>query len=205
VSRSAAAGDGGTRPDVPDGARLGVSRGRLGALVFVPAGLELRGGPGGAEPGGGAAGGRGTRGRPVRDAGRAAGQDDGMTSTAKGTFEVTMQPGPAELDGAVGRLELAKTWSGDLQGTGAGVMLSAGDPQAGAAGYVAIETVRGSLGEREGSFALQQFGTVHDGAPTLHYAVVPGSGTGGLAGLTGTLHLDADPDGTHRYELRYSL
>jgi len=63
----------------------------------------------------------------------------GMVNTASGIFDVTMQPGPAELDGAISRFELSKTFRGDLQGTGAGVMLSGGDLQAGAAGYVAIE------------------------------------------------------------------
>src|SRR5947209_2923670 len=128
-----------------------------------------------------------------------------MTSTANGTFDITMQPGTAELDGAIGRFELSKTFHGELQGTGIGVMLSAGDPQAGAAGYVAIETVHGPPGELEGSFALQQFGTMHDGSQTLRYEVVPGSGTGQLSGITGTLHLDIDDDGTHRYELHYDL
>ena len=75
--------------------------------------------------------------------------------TARGTFDVTMQPGPAELDGVISRFEFSKTFHGDLRGTGSGVMLSGGDPQAGAAGYVAIETVQGSLGHRQGSFALQ--------------------------------------------------
>jgi hypothetical protein len=129
----------------------------------------------------------------------------GMERRANGTFEVTMRPGAAELDGAVGRFDLSKTFHGDLQGTGTGVMLSAGDPQAGAAGYVAIETVHGRLEEQEGSFALQQFGSMHDGSQTLHYEVVPGSGTGSLVGITGTLVLDIDEDGTHRYELHYDL
>jgi len=43
-----------------------------------------------------------------------------MVNTATGIFEVTMQPGPAELDGAISRFELSKTFHGDLQGTGAG-------------------------------------------------------------------------------------
>jgi hypothetical protein len=128
-----------------------------------------------------------------------------MANTAKGTFDVTVRPGAAELDGAVGRFELAKTFRGDLEGTGTGVMLSAGDPQAGAAGYVAIETVRGRLGEREGGFAMQQFGSMHEGSQTLHYEVVPGSGSGRLTGITGSLHLDVDEDGAHRYELRYDV
>ncbi|MGZ4617730.1 MAG: DUF3224 domain-containing protein [Frankiaceae bacterium] len=128
-----------------------------------------------------------------------------MTSTAKGTFDVTMQPGAAELDGAVGRFDLSKTFHGDIEGAGIGVMLSGGDPQSGAAGYVAIESVRGRLGEREGGFALQQFGSMYAGSQTLHYEVVPGSGTGELAGIVGTLHLDIEEDGTHRYELTYDL
>ena len=130
---------------------------------------------------------------------------DGMTSTAKGTFDVTLRPGTAELEGAVDRFELSKTFHGDIQAVGSGVMLSAGDPGAGAAGYVAIETVRGRLGEQEGSFALQQFGSMHDGSQTLYYEVVPGSGSGQLTGITGRLHLDIDGDGTHRYELLYDL
>ncbi len=84
-------------------------------------------------------------------------------------------------------------------------MLSGGDPQAGAAGYVAIETVDGSLGGRQGRFALQQFGSVHGGAQTLYYEVVPGSGNGQLDGLTGTLHLDIDEGGSHHYQLKYEL
>jgi hypothetical protein len=128
-----------------------------------------------------------------------------MASTASGTFDVTMRPGATELDGAVARFELTKTFAGDLTGSGAGVMLSAGNPGVGAAGYVAIETVTGRLGDREGGFALQQFGTMQGGEQRLEYEVVPGSGTGGLTGITGTLHLTVEDDGTHRYELRYAL
>jgi len=60
-------------------------------------------------------------------------------------------------------------------------------------------------GGRQGSFALQQFGTLHGGTQTLHYEVVPGSGSGQLGGLTGILHFNIDEDGTHRYELEYEL
>jgi hypothetical protein len=126
-------------------------------------------------------------------------------ATARGTFEVELRPAPAELDGAAARFELSKSFSGDLDGVGVGVMLSCGDPQRGSAGYVALETVTGRLGEREGSFALQQFGTMHEGAQTLHYEIVPGSGQGALAGITGIFHLLIDDDGTHRYELDYEL
>ncbi|HEU4910038.1 MAG TPA: DUF3224 domain-containing protein, partial [Propionibacteriaceae bacterium] len=91
--------------------------------------------------------------------------------TARGTFEITVTPGPPELQGAVDRYDFTKTFTGDLQANGAGLMLSCGDPATGAAGYVAIETVRGSLGDRRGGFVLQQLGMMRAGGQTLHYEV----------------------------------
>jgi len=69
------------------------------------------------------------------------------------------------------------------------------------AGYVAIEVVAGRLGERDGGFAPQQFGTVLAGAQVLHYEVVPGSGHGELTGISGAVQLNVDSDGTHHYVL----
>ena len=127
-----------------------------------------------------------------------------MSETARGIFEVTLTPaedGPGE---GVGRMLIAKTWSGDLTGEGHGQMLSAGDPSAGSAGYVAVEVVAGSLHGREGSFAFQQYGVLRPSGQELAYAVVPGSGTGDLAGLEGTLALTVD-DGGHSYALTYTF
>lgn len=126
-----------------------------------------------------------------------------MTEEGNGTFEVDLAPAPAELDGAVDRFEFEKTFSGDIEGTGRGVMLSCGDPKKGAAGYVAIEVVSGSLGGRQGSFALQQLGMISNGTQTLDYEIVPGSGQGELEGLVGSLELAIEADGTHRYKLTY--
>ena len=128
-----------------------------------------------------------------------------MTSRARGTFEIQMASGPAEIGGAVNRFDFTKTFSGDLEATGAGLMLSGGDPGTGTAGYVAIETVDGRLGERRGGFALQQLGQMSGGSQTLHYEVVPGSGSGQLAGISGSVALTVDDDGTHRYELTYDV
>jgi Protein of unknown function (DUF3224) len=125
--------------------------------------------------------------------------------TARGTFKINLTPGPPELQGAVDRYDFTKTFTGDLQANGAGLMLSCGDPATGAAGYVAIETVRGSLGDRRGGFVLQQLGMMRAGGQTLHYEVIPGSGDGELKDIGGTFHLIVDEDGTHRYELEYDL
>lgn len=83
-------------------------------------------------------------------------------------------------------------------------MLSAGDPTAGAAGYVALEFVTGQVDEAVGSFALQQFGQMIDGTQKLLYEIVPGSGTGELKGISGTLEIEVVA-GLHRYDLEYSL
>lgn len=128
-----------------------------------------------------------------------------VRSTARGTFDIDMTPGPPELQGAVDRFDFRKTFYGDLQAEGAGLMLSCGDPQAGTAGYVAIETVGGSLGDQRGGFALQQIGMMRAGEQTLQYVVVPGSGNGALEGIAGTFHLTVEENGKHRYELEYDL
>ena len=130
-----------------------------------------------------------------------------MTQIAKGSFEIKMQPAPAgEGAGrvAVGRMLIDKYYSGDLIGIGQGEMLSAGNPAAGSAGYVAIEHVTGTLGPRSGSFALQHCGTMHAGASHLTIAIVPGSGTDDLSGIEGKLKLDI-VDRKHFYELEYTL
>lgn len=128
-----------------------------------------------------------------------------MTRTARGTFDIQMTPSVSELAGAVDPFDFTKTFRGDLDAVGAGVMLSGADPKKGAAGYVAIETVSGRLGNQAGEFALQQFGTMRADSQTLHYEVVPGSGRGALRDIIGTFHLTVDQDGTHRNELEYRL
>ena len=124
-------------------------------------------------------------------------------TTARGTFEVTLTP--LETEDGLGRFRIEKSWHGDLEGSGQGLMLSAGDPVGGRAGYVAMEVVEGSLGGRRGSFALQQSGVMDAGGQQLSYRAVPGSGSGELAGLDGVLELVVEEDGAHRYALAWSV
>ena len=114
-----------------------------------------------------------------------------------------MQPQSA-LAPATGRFDLTKEWTGAIRGTSSGVMLSAGDPSAGSAGYVALETVTGSLDGRSGSFALAQYGTMTDGAMALQYDIVPGSGTVDLIGLAGSVEI-LSSEGEHEVVIRYTL
>jgi hypothetical protein len=71
--------------------------------------------------------------------------------------------------------------------------------------YVAMERVTGSLGGRSGSFALVHRALLRDNVPQeWTVAVVPGSGTGELEGLEGTLQIQVK-DGSHRYLFDYRL
>jgi hypothetical protein len=124
---------------------------------------------------------------------------------ATGDFDVKLGPlEPYNRDpgAALGRMSLDKVFEGDLQATSKGEMLSAGAPQSGSAGYVAVERVTGALHGRRGSFALQHSATMHRGTSSLSITVVPGSGTGELAGLSGTMNIII-ADGKHSYEFEY--
>lgn len=117
------------------------------------------------------------------------------------TFTVDLRPGQ-QLLAAGGRFDLSKTWTGQLEGTSTGVMLTAGDPASGDAGYIAMEQFHGVLDGRRGTLTLQQLGTMAGGDPTLEYVIAPGSGTEELAGVTGTLTIAGiDDDGTHHVTL----
>ncbi len=117
-------------------------------------------------------------------------------------FSVDLQPNAPDLE-ATGRFDFTKAWTGGMAGTSRGLMLSAGDPAAGNAGYVALEVFDGTIDGHPGTVALQQSGLMSDGDHVLHYDLVPGSGTGSLAGIIGSVDLTID-DGTHRVVVRYS-
>ena len=126
---------------------------------------------------------------------------------ASGTFDVKVIPqGPPDAaDGiALGRMSIDKTFHGGLVGTSQGEMLTGVAEASGAAAYVAIERVTGTLDGRAGAFVLMHQGTMTLDGQHLVIAIAPGSGTGQLAGIAGTLALRV-VDQQHFYDLDYSL
>ncbi len=101
-------------------------------------------------------------------------------------------------------MSIDKRFSGDLEATSQGEMLSAMTGVQGSAGYVAIELVTGTLDGKSGSFVLQHSSTMSRGAPEQNVTVVPDSGTSELAGLAGRMKIHV-ADGKHTYELEYTL
>lgn len=127
-----------------------------------------------------------------------------MTTHARGAFDVTLTPHPADPEGFPARMTLDKRFHGDLEGTSQGQMLAAQTAVQGSAGYVAIERVRGTVGGRTGTFVLQHSGQMDRGAAELVITVVPDSGTEGLAGIRGHVTILIQ-GGAHSYDFAYSL
>ena len=127
---------------------------------------------------------------------------------ASGSFEVKLtpqKPDNKEAESAnLGRMSIDKKFSGDLEATSQGEMLSAMTEVKGSAGYVAMERVSGTLQGRKGTFVLQHSGTMTRGVPEMSVTVVPDSGTGELAGLAGKMTIKIDA-GKHFYEFDYTL
>jgi hypothetical protein len=127
--------------------------------------------------------------------------------TATGTFEVKTVPlsGDGVVDNkTVGRMSLHKEFTGDMTGSADGQMLSAMGALEGSAGYVAMDKVTATLEGKNGSFILQHSGTMAHGEQHLVIAVVPDSGTGELAGISGVFKI-AIENNIHTYTFQYSL
>lgn len=131
-----------------------------------------------------------------------------MTTQARGAFDVKVSPLEAynKDEGAnLARMSIDKQFHGDLEATSKGEMLATGSGGKGASGgYVALERVTGTLHGRSGSFVLQHNATMTRGVPDLNIIVVPDSGTGALAGLSGKMNIII-AEGKHSYEFDYDL
>ena len=126
-----------------------------------------------------------------------------MTTRASGPFEVKLTPLTTD-DPKLGRMSIDKQFHGDLEATSKGEMLAAMTEVSGSAGYVAMERVTGALHGRAGTFVLQHNATMTRGTPQQNVIVVPDSGTGALAGLSGQMIIHIE-DRKHSYDFDYQL
>jgi len=129
------------------------------------------------------------------------------SATYKSTFTLDAfdQQEPYDVEAGVpfAKAHIQKTFSGDLEGTSVVDMLSSRTD--GGAGYVALERLRVTVDGRTGTFALLHCGTMTSPTDTwATWPIVPGSGTGALAGITGEGHIDI-VDGVHHFTLTATL
>jgi hypothetical protein len=111
-----------------------------------------------------------------------------MSTRTSSTFQITKWDEKPYHEGEgepkLTRASVTKTFSGDLEGEAflEYLIVHRGD---GTAAYVGMERVKGKLGRKSGTFVLEHRGTYGaDGARAI-CRIVPGSGTGELAGLQG--------------------
>ena len=125
---------------------------------------------------------------------------------ATGTFDVKMIPQTQDAEYApVGKMSLDKQFHGDIEATAKGEMITAaGLAVKESAAYSAVERLTGTLHGKKGNFALQHTGIMDRGKPTLTITVVPDSGTGELAGLTGKMDIIIEGK-AHLYVFDYEL
>jgi hypothetical protein len=107
----------------------------------------------------------------------------------------------------VGHAHMVKRFAGGLAGRSVTQFSYAFDNDSGVGSYVATESFEGTVDGHGGTFNLIHSATTLGHGERLHelFVVVPGSGTGGLAGIGGTGSLTIDADGTHRISLDYTL
>ena len=126
--------------------------------------------------------------------------------TAKGSFNVKTTPaGDASKVGetSLGKFLVQKVFAGDLQGTSEFHMHTAGS-DSGAAAYVAIEVVTGTLQGKTGSFVLMHNGTMTKTSQQLTITIAPELATGELKGLEGKFEIKIVGK-EHFYEMEYRL
>ena len=129
------------------------------------------------------------------------------TFTVSGFAPTSVTPVP-EIKTAVpvGIATMEKSFAGAVTGRAATLFTAAYDQASGVGTYVAMESFEGTLDGRAGAFNFVHSATTHGGDRRHeHFLIVPASGTGDLAGITGTGGMAIDEDGTHRIWFDYEL
>ena len=127
-----------------------------------------------------------------------------MTSRAEGTFTVASwdEDTYQELEGKakLTRARVGYRLSGGIEGeaTWEALMCYRAD---GTAEYNGLQYVSGQIAGRSGTCVMVADGSFADGAASGTWRVIPGSGTGGLAGLrgSGTAVATSTPPGTFTF------
>jgi Protein of unknown function (DUF3224) len=132
---------------------------------------------------------------------------------ADGTFQVTSfvptavtpEP-PVETALPVGVSTMEKQYAGEISGRSATLFTAAFDQITGVGTYLAMESFEGTVQGRTGTFNfVHSASTSGSDRSSEFFAIVAGSGTAELSGITGGGGMTVDPDGTHRVWFEFSL
>ncbi len=132
-----------------------------------------------------------------------------MTSTSTFTtsdFDVTDYAPDVTTALPTGHLRMRKTYAGAVAGRSVTQFTSAFDQATGVGTYVAMESFEGTVDGREGAFNFVHAASTSGSDRTNEFGfIVPGSGTGELVGIEGTVRLHVDDDGTHHMDFDHNL
>jgi len=126
-----------------------------------------------------------------------------MTQIAQSSFVIDKKDAvPVEWEGGhMGHNSFYKTFSGDITGTSLVKAIMLVTENSGPAVYVGVERFNCSLHGRQGTFLLTHTAFMPDPLQITRWQIVPGSGTNGLAGISGAGEIQPG----HHFRLEYSL
>jgi hypothetical protein len=127
---------------------------------------------------------------------------------ASGTFEIKgwdeQTAHEREGDVKITRVSGTQAFTGDVEGDGSVEWLMCYTPD-GAARFVGLQRISGSIGDRHGSFVIEASGD-HDGTSSKGvWTILAGSGTGDLTGIGGEGGFEAPGGTVVDYHLAYEL
>jgi Protein of unknown function (DUF3224) len=131
-----------------------------------------------------------------------------MSTRATATFKVTKwdEHPYQELDGGrkFTKASVTRSYTGDFEGdtTSESLMYYRED---GTASYTGFEYFAGRLNGRSGSFAILGTGTFEKGVAKTSAEIVPGSGTGELRGIRGTVQFESGHADRYPITVDYDL
>jgi hypothetical protein len=129
-----------------------------------------------------------------------------MRKSATGTFEIAGWDENTIADlGPSAKLTEAKVtqkFTGDISGDGSVVWVMCYVSEK-SARFVGMQRVTGSLGDRSGGFVMETTGEFDGTVARGRWSIVPGSGTGALAGIAGDGGFEAPHGPKATYQIEY--
>jgi hypothetical protein len=102
------------------------------------------------------------------------------------------------------KVDAVFAYDGDMKGEGAVAWLLGYNPD-GTGSALALERFVGTVGSRSGSFLIQHISAFDPSSVRDSLTIVPGSGSGELAGLGGQTAIAMIGPGPYEFSLRYEL
>jgi hypothetical protein len=132
---------------------------------------------------------------------------------ADATFEVVrFTPGALDVEPViatalpVGVATMLKHYRGQITGRSVTIFTSAFDQSSGVGTYVAMESFEGSIDGRTGTFNfVHSASTSGSDRAAQFFRIVPSSGTGELAGISGSGGMLIDADDVHRLWIDFEI